>query len=76
MRGAPVLLCRRDLPRTDLAALALLSATELPVVITTIAVAAGRRRPENAAALIGAGMVAVFVFPILATSLRRLTPRT
>lgn len=70
-RGLPtILLCRRDLSGSELGALALLSATQLPVVITTIAVTAGRMQPENAAALVGAGMLSVFVFPMLAMSLR------
>ena len=71
VRGLPALLYRRALPASDLPVLALLSATELPVVITTIAVAAGHMRSEDAAALVGAGMVSVFVFPLLALRFRR-----
>jgi hypothetical protein len=45
----------------------LLSATGLPliVVITTIGVDEGKMRPENAAALVAAGMLSVLVYPIL-----------
>lgn len=72
VRGLPVLLYRKDLPRSDLIPLALFSATTLPLVVavTDIGVAAGRMRPENAAALVGAGMVSVFCFPLIAMLLR------
>jgi Kef-type K+ transport system membrane component KefB len=69
VRGLPAfVLYRRDLPHAQLAPLALLSATELPlvVVITTIGVAEGRMRPENAAALVGAGMLSVLLYPMAA----------
>jgi Kef-type K+ transport system membrane component KefB len=73
VRGVPVLLYRRDLPRGDLLPLALLAATELPLVVavTEIAVEAGKMRPANASALVGAGMVSVLVYPLLALSLRK-----
>jgi Kef-type K+ transport system membrane component KefB len=73
VRGAPVLLCRRDLPRGDLLPLALLSATGLPLIvaITEVGVETGRMRPENAAALVGAGMASVLLFPALALALRK-----
>jgi Kef-type K+ transport system membrane component KefB len=75
VRGLPVLLYRRDLPRADLAPLALFSATALPMVvaITSIGVATGRMRPDNAAALVGAGMISVFLHPVLALTLRQRT---
>jgi Kef-type K+ transport system membrane component KefB len=75
VRGLPVLLYRRDLPRTDLAPLALFSATALPMVvaITGIGVATGRMRADNAAALVGAGMISVFLHPVLALTLRQRT---
>ena len=52
--------------------LALFSATGLPliVVITAIGTTEGRMLPENAAALVGAGMLSVLLFPAL--GLRRL----
>jgi Kef-type K+ transport system membrane component KefB len=68
-RGTPALLLyRRDLPRRQRAPLALFSATALPlvVVITTIGVAEGRMRPVNAAALVGAGMLSVLLYPMVA----------
>jgi len=61
VRGIPALvLYRRDLPHDQLLPLALFSATGLPliVVITGIGVDTGRMLPENAAALVGAGMIA------------------
>lgn len=77
-RGLPaMLLYRRELPaRAQRAALALFSATALPlvVVITEIGLEADRMRPENAAALVGAGMVSVLVFPLVGFSLLRRTP--
>jgi Kef-type K+ transport system membrane component KefB len=75
VRGLPVFLYRRDLPRTDLAPLALFSSTALPTVvaITSIGVATGRMRPDNAAALVGAGMISVFLHPVLALTLRQRT---
>jgi len=72
VRGTPVLLLyRRDLPRDQLAPLALFSGTALPlvVVITTIGVAEGRMLPENAAALVGAGMFSVLLYPMAARAL-------
>jgi hypothetical protein len=41
------------------------------VAVTTIEVRAGLMRPENAAALVGAGALSVLVFPLLASSLPR-----
>lgn len=73
VRGLPALLYRTDLPRSELTPLALLSATALPLIvaITSIALAGDRMRPDTAAALVGAGMVSVFVYPLLALALRR-----
>jgi hypothetical protein len=53
-------------------ALALLSATALPLVvaITEVGTDTGRMRPENAAALVSAGPLSVLVFPVLALALR------
>jgi hypothetical protein len=59
VRGAPALLLyRKVLPHVERVPLALLSATGLPliVVITTIGASEGRILPENAAALVGAGL--------------------
>lgn len=72
VRGSPVVLYRGDLPRADLAPLALFSATGLPLIvaIAEIGVATGRMRTDNAAALVGAGMISVFLFPFAALALR------
>jgi Kef-type K+ transport system membrane component KefB len=72
VRGVPALvLYRRDLPRRQRLPLALLSATGLPliVVITTIGVSEGRMVPANAAALVGAGMLSVLLYPLAAKAL-------
>jgi Kef-type K+ transport system membrane component KefB len=72
VRGTPALLLyRRDLPRRQRVPLALFSGTALPlvVVITTIGVAEGRMRPVNAAALVGAGMLSVLLYPMIARAL-------
>lgn len=72
VRGLPVLvLHRRRLPGRDPLRLALYAATGLPLIvaITEIGLATGEMRPENAAALVGAGLLSVLVFPLLARSL-------
>lgn len=75
VRGLPALLLyRADMSRRERIPLALFSATGLPliVVITQLGVAAGRMRPENAAALVGAGILSVLLLPMLAfNGLRR-----
>ena len=73
VRGAPALvLYAKELGLRDRFALAFYSATQLPLVvaITTIAVASGRMRPSTSAALVGAGMLSVLIFPIVGTRLR------
>jgi Kef-type K+ transport system membrane component KefB len=78
VRGLPALwMARRDLDLRSRVAVALFSATQLPLVvaIAAIGVKAGRLSPEIAASLVGAGMVSVLVFPILALTLRRLAAR-
>ena len=51
----------------ELAGLAVMSATGLPliVVITTLGVDEHKMRPQNAAALVAAGMLSVLVYPIV-----------
>jgi Kef-type K+ transport system membrane component KefB len=74
IRGLPAaLLARRDLPRRELVPLALLTATGLPLIvaITAIGTDQGLMRSETAAALVGAGMLSVFLYPFLAFVLRR-----
>jgi Kef-type K+ transport system membrane component KefB len=72
-RGVPTFLFfRKTLAAAQRNALAILSATGLPliVVITTIGVDEHKMKPQNAAALIAAGMLSVLVYPML--GLRRL----
>ncbi|MFE7133203.1 cation:proton antiporter [Streptomyces sp. NPDC057638] len=73
VRGVPVaLLAPRDLRRTERRALALYTATCLPLVvaITTIGLDEKVISSGDAAALVGAAMVSVLVFPLLALRLR------
>jgi Kef-type K+ transport system membrane component KefB len=75
VRGLPgFLIARRDLDIRSRVAVALFSATELPLVvaIAEIGVRSGRLSSETAASLVGAGMVSVLLFPIVALSLRRM----
>jgi len=67
VRGLPALLYRRDLPRHDVIALGLLQSAALPlvVVITGIGVSTGRMQPDNAAAMVGAGLLSVVILPII-----------
>jgi len=73
LRGSPSLwFYRKDLSRGERLPFILYVSTALPLVvaITDIGVATGRMRSENAAALVGAGMVSVLLFPLLALALR------
>ncbi|SDF39915.1 transporter, CPA2 family (TC 2.A.37) [Blastococcus fimeti] len=74
VRGGPVLLVYRGVlePRERLQT-ALVSATALPVLValTEIAVRSGTMSPDEAAALVGAGMVTVLVLPALVVALQR-----
>ena len=74
VRGLPVLLLYRDvLEPVERRALALLSATQLPLVvaITKIGVDSGHMRPSTAAALVGAGVLSVLIYPALALNVLR-----
>ena len=71
-RGVPAMLFyRRELSRRDRAALAFFSAAALPlvVVITEIGLETDRMLPENAAALVGAGMLSVLLYPLVGFAL-------
>jgi len=72
VRGLPALMARRDLDMRSRTALGLLSATQLPLVvaIVEIGVRSGKLNLETAASLVGAGMLSVLLFPVLALSLR------
>ncbi|MFN8215888.1 MAG: cation:proton antiporter [Solirubrobacterales bacterium] len=77
VRGAPALLLYgRVFNLRDRAALALYSATQLPLVvaIASIAIAAGHMETSTGASLIAAGMLSTLVFP-LAAARRRAPPR-
>ncbi|HSI80004.1 MAG TPA: cation:proton antiporter [Solirubrobacterales bacterium] len=74
VRGLPALLLyRRDLSATERRPLALLSAAGLPLIvaITEIGTEVGVMPEQEAVALVGAGMLSVLVYPILALALRR-----
>lgn len=73
VRGGPAgLLAPAGLGGRDRAALGLYASTALPlvVVITTIEVEAGHLPSSTAAALVGAGMLSVLVFPLVAQRVR------
>jgi len=74
VRGVPALLLyRKDVDRSEVMPLALFSATALPliVVITTLGVQEGRMLPGNAAALVGAGMLSVLIYPLIGFGMLR-----
>jgi Kef-type K+ transport system membrane component KefB len=74
VRGLPALLFyRRDLPMRGRVQLMLLTATALPLLVALAAIGleSGTMLPENAAALVGAGVLSVIVFPAVALSLGR-----
>ena len=76
IRGLPVFLYRGDLQRNDLLPFALYSSTALPLVvaITEVGLAIGRMRTDSAAALMGAPVLSVLIFPLVALVLRRRAP--
>jgi Kef-type K+ transport system membrane component KefB len=74
VRGLPALLLyRSELGLRDRLALAVYSATELPLVlaITTLAIEAGHMTSSTAAGLVGAAIVSTLIFPLLAARIRR-----
>jgi Kef-type K+ transport system membrane component KefB len=75
VRGTPALLLYRGvLPlREDRMALALFTATQLPLIvaITTVAVQGGHMRSSTAAALIGAGALSTLAGPLHGLHMRR-----
>jgi Kef-type K+ transport system membrane component KefB len=73
----PVLLIyRRELATRERWQMAFVVSTALPLVVAIAEI--GRRNgtmlPENAAALVGAGVLTVLVFPAIAVALRRSVP--
>ncbi len=76
VRGLPALfLYRRDLAFRERLQMTLLTATALPllVALAAIGLSTGHMLPENAAALVGAGVLSVVVFPGVAMALNRRT---
>jgi Kef-type K+ transport system membrane component KefB len=74
VRGLPALLFyRHDLPMRGRVQMMLLTATALPLLVAlgAIGLESGTMLPENAAALVGAGVLSVIVFPAVAVSLGR-----
>jgi Kef-type K+ transport system membrane component KefB len=74
-RGSASLLALRELGARRTAALAFFSATGLPLIVAVIDVAQGRGEigTDVAAALIGAGMLSVLVYPLIGLVLARRT---
>jgi Kef-type K+ transport system membrane component KefB len=74
VRGLPTfVVARRALPiEGERRALALYASTGLPLIVavTTLGIAAGEMRTDTSAGLVGAGMVSVLVFPMLAGAVR------
>lgn len=72
VRGTSVFLYRKDLANRDLLPFAFYKATTLSMVvaITEIGVRSGRMQSDIAAALVGAGMLSVLLFPAIAGALR------
>lgn len=78
IRGLPVLLLYRDqITAAERLPLALFSAAALPllVAITQIGLDTHTMRPQVAVSLVGAGMLSVLVYPLLALALRRRAAR-
>ena len=78
VRGLPALfLYRRDLVLTERVQMTLLTATALPllVALAKIGLDSGEMLPENAAALVGAGVLSLMVFPGVAVAVNRRSSR-
>jgi Kef-type K+ transport system membrane component KefB len=73
VRGLPTLVIyRKDLAIRQRTQLMLCTATSLPMIValTQIGLASDTMRPENAAALVGAGVLSVLLFPLAAVLLK------
>ena len=75
VRGGPTFVIQRRWPTRDRLAMACYLSTQLPlvVVITGIGVETGRLKSGTAAAAVGAAMISVLVFPLLANRLHHPT---
>jgi Kef-type K+ transport system membrane component KefB len=73
VRGLPALLYRRVMPDQRVIAAGLLQATSLPFIVAATAIGVELRllSPATSAALVGAGLLSVVVFPLLALVLLR-----
>ena len=79
VRGLPTLLVYRTaLPLAQRVELVFLAATALPllVALSAIGLETGTMLPQNAAALVGAGVLSVLVFPAAAVRIHRRIART
>jgi Kef-type K+ transport system membrane component KefB len=79
VRGLPTLLLYRTaLPFSQRVELGFLAATALPllVALSQIGIANGSMLPENAAALVGAGVLSVLAFPAVAVAIDRRRTRS
>jgi len=76
VRGAPVFLYSNEMPKYQRLPFALYSATALPMVvaITNVGVQTGHLRTDLAAALVGAALMSVLLFPALAGALMSKSP--
>ncbi len=76
-RGLPAMLLYRGLAGSERVSLALFSAAALPllVAITQIGLDTGTMRNDVAVALVGAGMLSVLVYPLLALARHRRAQR-
>lgn len=73
VRGIPALVLYRGETLRDRTALGVMTATQLPLVVAVsqLGVTSGKMRPDTAAALIGAAMLSVLLFPLIGLMLRR-----
>jgi len=74
VRGAPALLVyRKTLALRQRFEMMFLTATALPllVALSEIGLDSGVMLPQNAAALVGAGVLSVAIFPLVATRIHR-----
>ncbi len=77
VRGLSALVIyRKDLDMRERTQLMLCTATSLPLIValTQIGLASDTMLPENAAALVGAGVLSVLLFPLTAVLLKRPDP--
>jgi hypothetical protein len=78
VRGASALLWLGELGRRAAASLALFGATALPLVVAIVTIGTDRGAIANdvGASLVGAGMISVLLFPLLATAVAGVSGRT